>query len=145
MRPSEVRLHPSEKDEYRWVFSATSGHLFDKQLSDMSTNMYIELSSSILRGNVRAVRHEAESAPISDLQTICPDLEKELQDSMEIIERLEQEIQRYKQKEDDLVTQNRRLRQALALYHKNGEIIGRCLGKTERQICEFLKVTKFNT
>lgn len=108
----------------------------------MSTNMYIELSNSIQCGDVYAVRHEVESASISDTQTISPSLDKELQDSIEIIKRLEQEIQGYRQREADLVTQNYRLRQALVLYHKNGEIIRRCIWETERQICE---VKEFKT
>ncbi|KAJ5772118.1 hypothetical protein N7520_002647 [Penicillium odoratum] len=144
LRPSDVRLHPSEKDEYQWNFSPATSHLFDKQLSEMSTNMYIQLSSSIKCGDIQAVRHEAQFPTVVDIQKPHRDIEKELQDALEVIGRLENEIEGYRHRERTLATQNRRLRQIFIIHLKKAQRVGRCLGETERQIRDFLKVTEFN-
>lgn len=149
MGPSEVRLHPSEKDAYAWLFSNATSHLFDRQLSDMSTNMYIELSNGLKCGDIQAVRNGAHSpcpsegrTSIHDLEADTHNLEKQLQDSMHTIQKLETEIEMYKHREATLLSENRRLRQAFIIYLKKAHSIGRCLGETERKIHEFLNSMK---
>lgn len=90
MHPSEVRLYPLEKDRYRWVFRDNSSHLFEKHLSDISTNYYIKLYDEVRKGNIRATLIEV---PVTAGEEIREDfrqqkLEKELQEMKEANERL---------------------------------------------------------
>jgi hypothetical protein len=149
VRPSEVRLQPSEKDAYSWLFSNATSHFFDRQLSDMSTNMYIELSNGLECRDIRAIRNEAQSpcpsevrTSIHELEADTHNLEKQLEDSMHTIQKLETEIEMYKHREANFLSENRRLRQAFIIYLKKAHNIGRCLGETERQIHEFLNSMK---
>lgn len=145
MRPAEVRLHPSENDAYAWLFSNATSHLFDRQLSDMSTNMYIEISNGLECGDIQAVSNANHSpspseagTSIHNLEADTHNLEKKLQDSIHTIQKLESEIEEYKHREESLLSQNRRLRQAFIVYLRKAHSIGRCLGETERQIHGFL-------
>ena len=49
-----MRLYPLEKDRYRWVFCDNNNHLFEKHLSDISTNYYIKLCDEVKKGNISA-------------------------------------------------------------------------------------------
>lgn len=145
VRPSEVRLHPSENDGYAWLFSNATSHLLDRQLSEMSTNMYIEISNGLECGDIRVVCNDDRSqvrTSLHDLEADTHNLEKQLQDSIHTIQKLETEIENYKHREGTLLSQNRRLRQAFTVYLRKARGIGRCLGETERQIHEFLNSMK---
>lgn len=154
MQPSEVRLHPSEKDAYAWLFSKATSHLFDRQLSDISTNIYIEISNGLGYGDIRAVCNDNNSPRPSEVRTSIHNpepntynLEKQLQDSIYTIQKLETEIETYKHRERTLLSQNHHLRQAFIIYLRKVHIISRSLRETERQIHKFLnsiKVKKWN-
>ncbi|CVL09322.1 uncharacterized protein FMAN_15486 [Fusarium mangiferae] len=45
--PSQVRLHPSRDDPYRWSVSPGKEYLFEKNLSDQSLGIYKELHDGI--------------------------------------------------------------------------------------------------
>ena len=111
--------------------------------------MYIELSNGLKCGDIQAVRNGAHSpcpsegrTSIHDLEADTHNLEKQLQDSMHTIQKLETEIEMYKHREATLLSENRRLRQAFIIYLKKAHSIGRCLGETERKIHEFLNSMK---
>lgn len=120
----------------------------------MSTNMYIEISNGLGCGDIRAICNDDTSPRPSEVRTSIHDLEadtynleKQLQDSIHTIQKLETEIENYKHREGTLLSQNRRLRQAFIIYLRKAHSIGRSLGETERQIHEFLdsmKVKKWN-
>lgn len=149
LQPSEVRLHPSEKDAYAWLFSNSTSHLFDRQLSDMSTNIYIELSNGLEYRDIQAVHNEAHSSFSSNMRTSIHDLEadthnlrEQLQDSLHCIRELKTTIENYKEREANLLAKNRRLRQAFTIYLRKAHSLGRCLGETGRQVHGFLNSVK---
>lgn len=150
MRPSEVRLQPSEKDAYTWTFSNATSHLFEKQLSDVSTNIYIELSNGIECGEILAMSNEPTSSSFEfrtttrDLEAETYNLEEQLKEANASISKLETEIEGFKRRQATLLCENKRLRQAFFIYLRKARSIGRCLGDTERQIHDFLNSIKLN-
>jgi hypothetical protein len=144
VRPSEVRLQPSEKDAYSWLFSNATSHFFDRQLSDMSTNMYIELSNGLECRDIRAIRNEAQSpcpsevrTSIHELEADTHNLEKQLEDSMHTIQKLETEIEMYKHREATFLSENRRLRQALLFTLKKPITLAGALEKQRGRFTSF--------
>ncbi|RSL73883.1 hypothetical protein CEP54_000274 [Fusarium duplospermum] len=59
--PSQVRLHPTRDDPYRWLVSPGKEYLFAKNLSDQSVGVYKELCDGI------NTYFEATQAPLSPL------------------------------------------------------------------------------
>jgi hypothetical protein len=57
--PSQVRLHPTQDDPYRWLVSPGKEYLFAKNLSDQSVGVYKELCDGINK------YFEATQAPLS--------------------------------------------------------------------------------
>ncbi|RSL93377.1 hypothetical protein CDV31_014733 [Fusarium ambrosium] len=59
--PSQVRLHPTRDDPYRWLVSPGKEYLFAKNLSDQSVGVYKELCDGV------NTYFEATQAPLSPL------------------------------------------------------------------------------
>lgn len=111
----EVRLYPLEKDRYRWVFRDNNNHLFEKHLSDMSTNYYIELYDKVKKGNISATLIETPLIAGDEAsEDIGPQkLEQELREMKEANERLQKKVNALKIRENNLRMHNHRLRKLL--------------------------------
>jgi hypothetical protein len=55
--PSEVRLHPQSSDQYRWQYNSNCKHLFLKNLSDLSTNNYVEIYRALQNVDIWAAEY----------------------------------------------------------------------------------------
>lgn len=132
--PSEVRLHPLENDRYQWIIDDANIRFFEKNLSDMSTNMYGDLCNAVRSGEIRAVangNHFNQDSP----RTMKTKAEYE-----RAIEGLEIEIQSYRRKESNLLLENSRLRKILSGYSKRNGRIGKSLMETGLRIQELMAI-----
>lgn len=51
-----MRLQPLPSDGYKWCYEEHRQYLFARQLSDLSTNSYIELCSALHLGDIWAIK-----------------------------------------------------------------------------------------
>jgi flagellar motor switch protein FliM len=142
VHPSEVRLHPLEKDRYRWIFRDNNRHLFEKHLSDMSTSYYTELCDEVKKGNISATlidmpvitREEAE-------KDLCPQqLEQDLQEMKETNAQLREEVNDLKIREASLRMHNRRLQKILSLLVGKATSLNQAVREGEVQIQRALNI-----
>ncbi|KAF5862044.1 hypothetical protein ETB97_012190 [Aspergillus alliaceus] len=81
--PSQVRLQPLPGDRYKWRYKEHRQYLFARQLSDLSTNSYIELCSALHLGEIWAIQiGEQEdlrlTPPDDDRQQSYDDMKRQL-------------------------------------------------------------------
>jgi hypothetical protein len=142
VHPSEVRLHPLEKDRYRWVFRENNNHLFEKHLSDMSTNHYIELGQEVRKGNISATLVQV---PVAEGDEAKEDpwpqkLEQDLREMKEMNERLREEVNDLTIREASLRIHNRRLQKLLSLLVGKATSVNQAVMEGEVQIQRALHI-----
>jgi hypothetical protein len=114
VEPSNVRLQPVEKDGYDWKFDVPQSYLFKKPLSDISTNMYLELLEHLKIGNIQAIAKKsahdcASKLVVERLQEEIQDLKTKLQRSQKLNAAQQLEIQRLHNSNLEYVDKNQKM------------------------------------
>ncbi|KAF7621581.1 hypothetical protein F9C07_1581205 [Aspergillus flavus] len=118
--PSEIRLHPQAGDEYMWQCNNNCKHLFSKNLSDLSTNNYIEIYSALENGDIWAVENNITANEMQGKQA-------------QEVGRLREEYEKLKLEHFHLQKKNKQLTMLLLLHNRRSDWLGQSLAKAEIQ------------